>query len=184
MIKNTIHNWLEKSRVRFQAWWDKPLEQRRRERSQALLELNEPKPWQTLGGTPISGRDPIQTLPRTPLRQEQRQFAIAKIQGQPRRVSLDTLAMLRAMDDVFLEGASQALDWMQVRVDRRIARNYDVASRQGEQMFDGREVDINQMTEEEAIAYTAAQARAILARARHASDPYSADTSTFQVVGA
>jgi uncharacterized membrane protein YqiK len=178
MIKNTVHNWLESRRAKFQAWWDKPLEEKRRERAQALLEIDQPKPWRE------KGLDPVLQLPRTPLRQEQRTYAVAKIQGEPRRVSVETLAMLRAMDQVFLEGASQALDWMQVRVDRRIARNQQVAIQQGRQMFDGRLVDINQMTEDEAIEYTAAQARAILARARHASDPNGADTTSFTVVTA
>ena len=184
MIKKTFHNWLDSRRAKVQAWWDKPLEEKRRERSQALLETSEPKPWQTLGGTPIGRPDPIRQLPRTPLRPEERRFAVAKIQGEPRRVSVETLAMLKAMDQVFLDGASQALDWMQVRVDRRIARNQHVAVQQGVQMFDGQRADINRMTEEEALEFTATQARAILARARHASDPNSADTTTFAIVTA
>lgn len=179
-----IKNWLTRQSAKFQTWLDRPLEQSRLERDRAKLEPDHPRPWQTDTSPTLGRLDPVLQLPRTPLRQEDTRFAYAKIRGESRRVSLETLAMLRAMDQVFLEGASQALDWMQVRVDRRVARNQLVAERQGAQMFDSRARDINQMTEAEAIEFVAEQQAAIIARARHASDPTSANTTQFSLVTA
>jgi len=173
-----IKSWMKKRRDRFQAWLDRPLEEKRAARRPELLEADRPVPWRqplSIAGKP----DPMKTLSV-----EQRGFGIAKIQGKPVQVSPATLRMLKEMDHIFMEGASQAIEWINVRTERRQARNLQTAAAQGAMMFDSRAEDINQMTEDEAVRFVAAQQRAIVARARHASDPASADTTTFAVVTA
>lgn len=173
-----IKSWMKKRRDRFQAWLDRPLEERRNARQVTRLDREGPAPWQQ----PLSVRgrpDPIKQLSV-----EDRGFGIARIKNEPVQVSTATLKMLMEMDHVFMEGASQAIEWINVRTDRRKARNQEIATRQGEMMFDSRAADINDMTEDEAIEFVAAQQAAIIARAKHASDPRSADTTQFAVVTA
>jgi hypothetical protein len=169
-------SWMQKCREKFQAWLDRPLQERRVERRPSILDREEPAPWQK----PLSVQGRV-----NPVRQLAPQgFGIAKIQGQPVQVSSDTLRMLREMDHVFMEGASQAVEWINTRTERRMARNQETAARHGEVMFDGRVKAINEMTEEEAIEFVRVQAQAIIARASHASDPASADTTQFGVLTA
>jgi hypothetical protein len=173
-----IKSWMKKRRDKFQAWLDRPLEEKRVERQRSILDREGPAPWrQPLS---VQGRpDPIRQLSV-----EERGFGIARIKNEPVKVSAATLKMLMEMDHVFMEGASQAIEWINVRTERRQARNLETATRQGEVMFDEQTKAINEMTEAEAVEFVRAQAQAIIARASYASDPRSADTTQFGVVTA
>jgi len=176
-----IKNWMTRQQKKFQDWLDRPSVENRQIRQRELLSPERERPWQTepVNTTPWRP-DPIKTLPRTPLRDTRTKIAVIK--GQGVAVSESVLEMLKEMDQMFIRNMQEKIDWLEVRTARRQARNAEVAARQGAQMFDGRADDINEMTEEEALAFVQAQAQAILARAKHASDPNTADTTTFAAV--
>lgn len=169
----------QKMTDKVQAWLDRPLQERRAERQKLTIEPTRERRWIEEPLTVTGLRpDPVKTLPRTPL-----QPAIARIQGKPVYMSVETLEMLKAMDRQFTAGLQKPVDWLTVRTQRRHARNQEVAVKQGTAMFD-RNADTAALVEgsPEEAAFIEAQAAAIFARAKHASDPTSADTTTFAAI--
>lgn len=193
-----IKNWLSKKHDQLvtgvQAWLDRPLQDRRRDRQTAILAADRERPWTAQPLTAVGRVDPVTTLPRTPLRQPApprpgRQTFTAKIRNEAVQVSRETLDMLKSMDRVFLDTLNENLggnkiDWLGVRTDRRMARNQGTVLKQRREMFQPDVVDrLAEGTTDEA-AFIQAQAAQIVARAKHASDPNSADTTTFARISA
>lgn len=176
-----IKNWLNSRREKFQAWLDKPARQRTASPRPELLAADRERPWQTEPIRRPSGRpDPIQALPRTPLRTAAKPKVVA-IKGKAVTVSETVLDMLKDMDRQFLQGLEEKIDWLEVRTERRMARNQEVATRQGGIMFPEAVATLVEGSHEEA-EFVAAQKAMIIARAKHASNPSSADTASFMRV--